>query len=91
MSRPVIIVQRRHYFWQHVLQSEIVRLRAEMGVADADQQVPPHTPDDLQLCETHWPQEVCTCGAFTLEWERRRPLQHLTVGGIGVRCIDNEP
>ena len=72
MSRPVIIVPARCYFWQHVLESEMVRLRAEMCVASAEQQVPPHAPDDLRVCETLWPQKVCTCHTYTLKWEDRK-------------------
>lgn len=76
MSRPVIIIPRRHYFWQHVLESEIVRLRAEMYVAattmDKDAQVPRTPLSDLRVCETRWPQEVCTCRAYTLKWEDKK-------------------
>ena len=77
MSRPVIVVQQRHWFFQHVLESEMVRLRDEMCVAsttmDKDAQVPRTPLADLRVCETLWPQEVCTCRAYTLEWEGRRP------------------
>lgn len=74
MSRPVIEVAARHYIWQHVLDTEIIRMRAEMCVADnAGDAAFPRTPlANLRLCETRWPQEVCTCADYTLKWEDRK-------------------
>ncbi len=60
MSRPVIIVAARNYFFQHVLDVEITRMRAEMCVAsNAADAAFPRTPlADLRRCETRWPGEL---------------------------------
>ena len=72
MTRPVICLAPRQWDFQHPVDITAVQLAAKFALEGiVDYELPDPLVSDIRLCRTQWPQKVCSCRAYILEWHTK--------------------
>ncbi len=72
MSRRVITLAPRQWDFQHPLDLTQTQLAAKFALDGVvDYELPDQLSPDIRLCRTQWPQEICTCLEYTLDWHTK--------------------
>lgn len=72
MSRPVIVLAPRQWVTKHPVDLTQSHLEAKFALDGiVNYELPKTLTPDIRLCRTAWPQEICACLAYTLEWHTK--------------------